>query len=204
MVPLTLFALVVNIRAGPQPWISWEDTHSDFNRFDSYPAAVIAADPYIYATWVLDLWSCTISWVLFTIFLGMGNEQRRQYRRWFFVILRPFGIKPRSLSTESPTVWQRLFGRPTAASRLKSTPSTPGGATASISTFSVTHDSKAFPKKFDPMSTGGDSFELNDYQGAESGTRREGRLKVKAIHWEDHENAHVESKDDMRKEGYAI
>ena len=145
--------------------------------------------------------------MLFTIFLGMGNEQRRQYRRWFFVILRPFGIQPPSSSTDSPTVWRRLFGRSTTPLRLRSTPSASGGATEPIPTSSVPHESNTFPKIFDFMSTGGDSFELDDYQMAqreEIGKRREEGLKVKFINWGDHENAADERKDDKEKEGQCV
>ena len=45
MFPPTLSNLDLYIKRGPQPWISWEDTHSNFNRFDRYPAAAIEADP---------------------------------------------------------------------------------------------------------------------------------------------------------------
>ena len=121
--PLTFSYLILYIKLGPEPWISWENTHSNFNRFEFYSAAVIKANPYLYATWMIHLCACLASCFLFFIFLGMNDEQRREYRRWFFVILRPFGIKPASSSTDSPTVWQRLFGR---------TPATPTTTTLSL------------------------------------------------------------------------
>ena len=196
--PLTLFFLIVNIIRGPQPWISWEDTHSNFNRFNSYSAAAVEANPLDYAAWVVDLWTCTVCWVLFTIFLGMGNEQRKQYRRWFFFILRPFGVKPSSSCTDSPTVWQGLFGRSITPLRVRPTPSAFDGVTGSLPTFSVPHVSKASPKKLDLMSIGGDSSGLNDDQEGEreeNGNHREDGLKAEATNWDDHENASEWSKD---------
>ena len=129
--PLTFTYLLLYIMLGPRPWISWEDTHSNFNRFEFYSAAVIKANPYVYAIWMIHLCACLVSCFLFFIFLGMNDEQRQEYRRWFFVILRPFGIKPSS-STDS--VWQRLFGR-TTTTTTTTTPTlslTFSGAPASI------------------------------------------------------------------------
>ena len=144
MFPITLFNFIITIKRGPRPWISWEDTHSNWNRFDSYPEASIKADPYLYASWILELWSSASDCFLFFIFLGMKDEQREQYRRWFFVILRPFGIKPPSSSTDSPSLWQRLFGRPTPP---KPTPFI-------LSMGSVESGSKDFPKPSDTIRIG--------------------------------------------------
>ena len=168
MVPLTFFNFINNIKHGVQPWISWEDTHSNFNRFDLYPASAVEAIPPTYACFLIELWSCTGCCFLFFIFLGLNPEQRRQYRRWFFIILRPFGIMPPSSSTDSPTVWQRLFSRSaTATATLTPTPFTFNGATASISTSSVLHDSKGIFCPTDANFIGREIFEVRDFQRGE-------------------------------------
>ena len=161
MFPLTLFGLISNIKLGPRPWISWENTHSHFNRFDTYPEAVLKTNTCFYASWLIELWSCSACCFLFFIFLGMKDEQRGQYMRWFFVILRPFGIKPSS-STDSPTLWQRLFGRSTTL--LKPTPFNLSGATSSISVLPVDHGPKHFPKTTDTIIFG---LRFNDYPRTE-------------------------------------
>ena len=168
MFPLTFTLLLLDIKLGPQPWVSWEDTHSNFNRFESYPAAVIEANPYAYAPWVVHLCACLVSCFVFFIFLGTNDGQRRQYRRWFFVILRPFGIKPAPSSTDSPTVWQRPFGRTATAT----------------TTITLTPTPFTFSGAPDAQGVGKEIFEHSDYQTAErgeTGNPREERLKVKAI-----------------------
>ena len=163
MLPLTFTHLLLDIKHGPRPWISWEDTHSNFNRFEFYSQAVLEASPTVYGTWVVYLCGCPVSCFLFFIFLGTNDEQRRQYRRWFFVILRPFGIKPAPSSTDSPTVRQGPSYRTTTTTTT--TPSTSSGAP----------DAQVIRRE---------NFEQNDYQRAErgeTGNPPEERLKVKAI-----------------------
>ena len=169
--PVTLTSFLLNIKLGPQPWVSWEDTYSNFDRFESYSAAVTEANPYVYATWMVNLCGCLVCCFLFFIFLGLNPEQRRQYRRWFFIILRPFGIKPTSLSTDSPTERQRLFGR-TATTTLTPTPFTFSETPASISTVPVAHHPKDTLKLTDVIVIGREMFGHNDYQ------------KVKGYEWQ--------------------
>ena len=206
--PFTLTSLIINIKLGPEPWISWEDAHSDFNRFDSFPAAVIEADPYIYTGWMINLCACLVCCYLFFIFLGLNPEQRRQYRRWFFIILRPFGIKPALSSTDSPTVWQGLFGRTTTAAiatTLTPTPFTFSGATASISKVPVAHRPKDTLNPTDVIVIGRELFEHGDYQRAERGEsgnpRDQERLKANAI-LRLPSNALDRSKEDKKSKGY--
>ena len=166
MFPLTFTHLLLDITLGPRPWISWEDTHSNFNRFEFYSEAVIEANPSVYATWVIYLSGCPLSPFIFFTFLGTNDGQRRQYRRWFFVILRPFGIKPASSSTDSPSVQQRPFGRTTTT------------------TTTLTPTPFTISRAPDAQVIGREIFEHNDYQRAErgeTGNPREERLKAKAI-----------------------
>ena len=180
--PLTFTSFLLNIKLGPRPWISWEDTHSNFNRFESYSAAVTEGNPYLYATWMINLCSYPVCCFLFFIFLGLNPEQRRQYRRWFFIILRPFGIKLASSSRDSPTVGQRLFGRTTTTTHTP-TPFTFSGTPASLSTVPVAHRPKDTLNPTDIIVIGREIFEHNDYQRVkrgESGNPREERLKATA------------------------
>jgi hypothetical protein len=110
MLPLSLYILIANLIVGPRPWISWEDTHLSFNRFDRFPAAPLEADLRVYSTFVVNIWGNTLCWVLFVIFLGMGPAHRKQYRRWFFSILRPIGIKPPSSPVDSPWRPEEITG----------------------------------------------------------------------------------------------
>ena len=185
--PLTFTSFILNIKLGPRPWISWEDTHSNFDRFESYSAEITEGDPYLYANWMINLCGCLVCCYLFFIFLGTSPEQCRQYRRWFFIILRPFGIKPPPSSTDSPTVWQPRYGRTIPATpNTPTTPTSPtplltfSGTTASISTVPVAHRPKDTVDPTDVRDMGRENFEHN-YQrvkGGEGGNPREKRLDI--------------------------
>ena len=142
--PLSVYMLIINITLGVQPWISWEDTHSNFNRFDRFSAAFIEANPGVYSTYVVHLWADTLGWVLFIIFLGTGPAHRKQYRHWFFSILRPFGIQPPLSPVDSPWGLEETTGSSTTHIQPFKLPG-----------YSPPHGSKPFPKKLDMKFVGG-------------------------------------------------
>ena len=202
--PFTLTSLITNIKLGPEPWISWEDAHSNFNHFYSVPAAVVEADPYLYAALMINLCACLICCFLFFLFLGLNPEQRRQYRRWFFIILRPFGIKPASSSTDSPTLWRRLFGRTTTTTTLTPTPFTFSRTTASTSTSSVSHDQKGVLNPIDVILIEREHFGLNDRNRAEreeTSNLREGASKLNRG---DNKDAPGRRKDEKEKGDHTL
>ena len=145
MLPLSLYILVAYITWGPRPWISWEDTHLNFNRFDRFPAVLIEANPSVYSTFVVNIWGNTLCWVLFIIFLGTGPAHRKQYRRWFFNTLRPIGIKPPLSPVDSPWGVERTGGS-TAHIQLTST----------LPPYSPPRGSKPFPEKLNMKFVGED------------------------------------------------
>jgi pheromone a factor receptor len=160
MLPLSLYILIVNATRTRQlrPWISWEDTHLKFNRFDRYTLAQLKTEPAVYWSFVLVTWCCPLSWVLFIIFLGTGPAHRKQYRRWFFSIARPFGIKPQSSPVVSPWGLEETTG---GSTRIQSTFTPPG--------YSAPRGSEPFPKKLDLTSVGEHrvviiGFDCNEYQ----------------------------------------
>ena len=182
-VPLTFTSFILNIKAGPRPWISWEDTHSNFDRFESYSAE---ANPYVYANWMINLCGCFVCCFLFFIFLGTNPEQCRQYRRWFFIILRLFGIKPASSPRDSPTERHPLFGQTTTITTPTTTPTsfTFSETPTSISTVPLAHRSKDTLTPTGFRVFGRENFEHKDYQRAErgeGGSPHEERLKATAI-----------------------
>ena len=101
------------------PWISWEDTHSNFDRFDPIPAAYVTSDARLYPETVILLWAVPFLSYLFFLFFGLGRERRNQYKCWLYVLLKPFGITPpapKPCSTDSRTWWQKLLRRPASPS----------------------------------------------------------------------------------------
>ena len=157
------------------------------------------ADPESYACFLIELWSCTGCCYLFFIFLGLNPEQRRQYRRWFFIILRPIGIKP---APDSPSVWNRLFSRSTTTT-LTPTPFTISGTTASTSMSSMPHRQKGTLDPTDIALVERENFGFNDRKRAvreETSNPREGGLNATAVTRGDHKDPPGRRKGEKEKE----
>src|SRR5258706_2014170 len=117
--PLGLFVLLNQAINEPVfPWISWEDTHSNFDRIGQYPAIFITSDRSNMIQWGVLLWAYPSLSYLFFIFFGLGRERVNQYKRWLYALLKPFGIKPSApvpdpySTTNRRTWWQKLLRRP--------------------------------------------------------------------------------------------
>ena len=120
--PLSLYNLLNDaINRTVFPWISWEDTHFDFDRFDQLPAVFFEEAPSLKLEIAIQIWSIPLLAYIFFLFFGLGSEQTSRYKRWFYTLLKPFGITP-SAPDPSPynpdhrTWWQKLLRRPASAS----------------------------------------------------------------------------------------
>lgn len=137
--PLGLYLLLHQaINEHVFPWISWEDTHSNFDRIDQYPAIFITSIFNGKVVQGVMLWSVPCLSYLFFLFFGFGPQQVKQYKRWFYVLLKPFGIKPHS-TTDGRTWWQKLLRRPAPPLPLPfmiNRPPSPPFATTSTSSLS--------------------------------------------------------------------
>src|SRR5258706_624326 len=82
--PLGLFILLTQAINNPVfPWISWEDTHEDFDRIEEIPAILITSSPISTLYLTVSLWSVPFLAYLFFLFFGLGREQINQYNLWF-------------------------------------------------------------------------------------------------------------------------
>lgn len=111
--PLGLYMLLNNALNNIMfPWLSWEDTHYKFNRFDQIPAALFDLDTATGLQFAVTIWIFPFLSVLFFLFFGLGREQINQYKRWFYVVLSPLGIKPpqpNHYRHNTRTWWQKLL-----------------------------------------------------------------------------------------------
>ena len=118
--PISLWMTLTNaINIPLNPWISWEDTHFMFNRFNQIPAAIIENNPTSNLQFGVGLWCLPGLCYLFFIFFGLGREQRNQYKNWVFAALKPFGVSrpaPKPYSRDRRTWWQKLFRQRGASS----------------------------------------------------------------------------------------
>ncbi|EIN05670.1 STE3-domain-containing protein [Punctularia strigosozonata HHB-11173 SS5] len=80
-VPLASYIIYLDVTVLPvNPWISWADTHSNFNRYDQYPSVIWRADPRNQALHELTRWSVVICALVFFAFFGFADEAQKQYR----------------------------------------------------------------------------------------------------------------------------
>ncbi|KAG8748804.1 a-factor receptor [Serendipita sp. 396] len=126
--PLVLWVVIYNATvATVYPWISWEDTHSNYMRI-SYISRTMAESFTNFVTISsISYWAVTLCGFTFFLFFGTGTEARRQYWAALTWVAARFGIKlPERKKKEkknptasgvsasvagTPTWFDRLFGR---------------------------------------------------------------------------------------------
>lgn len=102
--PLAVFSIIINAAASPVvPWISWEETHYDFDRVGEVPAILWRSNHLIVVGLTLTKWSTVICAFIFFIFFGFAAEARRHYSSAFTKLLLVCRLKktPSSLTEKS-------------------------------------------------------------------------------------------------------
>jgi hypothetical protein len=164
ILPLSLLVLLSQaLTQSIFPWISWDDTHSDWNRFDQIPAILFDVNDRSYFSFAATLWVIPfLSYIFFVIF-GVGRQQINQYRRWIYALLKPFGVEPPPPKPHDPskrTWWQMLFCLPGPAKPSGCGLTTSGGPTHSLT---VSHGVKSM-RIGNPLASIGTAltFQLDD------------------------------------------
>ena len=87
-VPLALFSIILNATAAPVvPWISWEETHYDFDRVGEIPAVIWRRSHLLVIGYTLTKWSSVVCALIFFIFFGFAAETRKHYSSAFTKLL---------------------------------------------------------------------------------------------------------------------
>jgi hypothetical protein len=122
--PLSLWVITLNATAYEvYPWISWDDTHTDFGRIAYINRLIMQISPSAAVQVSVAIWAVWISAVGYFVFFGFGEEAVRHYREYIGVLLRPFGIKypaNKKRSTIKKTWLDVLLGRPGKPTNLSS------------------------------------------------------------------------------------
>lgn len=80
--PLSIFSFYVSAHVlTVHPWISWEDTHSDYSFVGQVPSFEWRADPISVVNLELIRWPVVAAAFLFFAFFGFAEEARRNYRK---------------------------------------------------------------------------------------------------------------------------
>ncbi|KAF9261033.1 STE3-domain-containing protein [Marasmius fiardii PR-910] len=78
--PFSIWNIVMAVRAGIFPWISWEDTHAHFSRVTLWPALFWKQNHQTVLNIEFSRWAVVMCSVLFFIFFGFADEARKNYR----------------------------------------------------------------------------------------------------------------------------
>jgi pheromone a factor receptor len=94
-VPLSAYMMYISAKGIPlAPWVSWEETHFDFSRVELIPGFYWRNGAGSGIAVELTRWLPVICALLFFGLFGFATEAQKQYKRAFWVVLKPFGVKP--------------------------------------------------------------------------------------------------------------
>ncbi|KAG8720360.1 a-factor receptor [Ceratobasidium sp. 394] len=97
-IPLSIYILYLDLTTPQIPWVSWEYTHYKFSRVYRYPTAYTKRFPLVYRVLMLNQWLLPVGGFLFFLWFGLAGEAIHEYKRLFFMLVSPFGIKSKPKS----------------------------------------------------------------------------------------------------------
>ena len=103
--PFSIYLLVSNLRNEQFPWISWEDTHQHFSRVVYRPMGLIKASPQMERVLNINLWATPMGGFIFFLWFGIAAESVVGYMSIFWVLVRSFGVEPKSKTEQPGAAW---------------------------------------------------------------------------------------------------
>lgn len=91
-IPVNLYVIIAH-RGDVQPWISWEETHFDFNRFDAFPAMLWRSAGQEAIDIERARWTVVACGLLFFAFFGFADEAIKNYKLAYNFFARKLGLK---------------------------------------------------------------------------------------------------------------
>jgi pheromone a factor receptor len=92
-IPIAAWIMFLDATVVPiNPWVSWENVHSNFNRYDRYPSILWRADPRNEALHELSRWSNVIAALIFFAFFGFADEAQKNYKALASSVDSRFGV----------------------------------------------------------------------------------------------------------------
>ncbi|KAG8950991.1 a-factor receptor [Tulasnella sp. 424] len=118
--PTSTYVMVTNLQTGFHPWISWADTHFNFNRVEFMPFGWFKSFPRAWILINLSRYMLPVGSFLFFVYLGMSGESGTFYRKQFWRLARLLGFPGPSETSSGAS----CTGRPGASSpsQLQSLP----------------------------------------------------------------------------------
>lgn len=91
-IPLASFVLSYNIKLGFHKWVSWADTHSNYQRIIQIPSIIWKSDDVSRILYEFNRWSLVMCAFIFFAFFGFADEARRHYRLVYTSIASRVGL----------------------------------------------------------------------------------------------------------------
>ena len=152
--PLAIWGLILNGAILPvEPWISWENTHSNYHRIEYTTRFMLSTTPALNIYASIAWWSLVLCGINIFIFFGFGEESTRQYQVMIGVCLKPFGIK-------YPKERKRRTVEKTWLDVILCRPGRPVNMTSSNSTSSAPHSVN--PSEYRPSRRNNDNLDFLD------------------------------------------
>ncbi|PVF96423.1 STE3-domain-containing protein [Serendipita vermifera] len=116
--PMSLLLFIRNLQLSPPlPYRSWSYVHANFDRVVYTTRFMLGLQPDGIVLMELSRWCMPITALMFFVFFGLASEARKQYRIAGHAVLKTFGLRHGSLSSNDNK------DTPLTASSRKSRPS---------------------------------------------------------------------------------
>ncbi|KAJ7436623.1 pheromone receptor, partial [Mycena latifolia] len=104
-IPLGIFILYANVAIiGISPWVSWENTRSNFSRVVQVPAIFWRVDPWTVASFETTRWATVTCAFLFFGYFGFADEAIKNYRGAFWSVAKRVGYSQATTSSSGRLV----------------------------------------------------------------------------------------------------
>ncbi|KAG8769227.1 a-factor receptor [Serendipita sp. 398] len=99
--PLVFWVVIANgVDYTIFPWISWEDTHSNYMRILYMTRFMVEHREGMVAAWSVSYWAVGLTGYLYFLCYGTGSESLRRYKGAALWILRRLGFKSKPSTSE--------------------------------------------------------------------------------------------------------
>ncbi|KIM27261.1 hypothetical protein M408DRAFT_330161 [Serendipita vermifera MAFF 305830] len=128
--PLSLWVMLYSATVlHVSPWISWEDTHSNYGRIAYYSRLTLSQLPDLVTQMSVVYWSTALCGFNYFILFAFGEEVVKYYQGIIGAMLKPFGIqypKKRKRNAVKRTRLDAILGGPKPTTSHPSPGGTPG------------------------------------------------------------------------------
>ncbi|KAG8792964.1 a-factor receptor [Ceratobasidium sp. 428] len=142
--PWSLFLMISNLTATQNPWISWQDTHANWDQINFVPFEFLQGVPMVRVIIEITRWVTPAGAFYFFIYLGMPRDVWTDYQKLFWKAVKPLGFEPRGSASLGAVGWSNRLAStpPGATSNAILSPAARTPVHVALSSTTVTTDDK--------------------------------------------------------------